>query len=197
MENRLKVIIADYKFGQKQNPDQLLEYCRTTGKTTLVIRAAATARFNDNKKHSHQNKIKNELLMKFGHDLVLDVHNIERASNFPELMRIIEGNKVKGIGQLAIYDTAHRIGANPAFNLEPDKVYLHSGTKIGARRLLKRTRLPKFLMKTQFDPLMHSLKNSEIEDILCIYKDDFDLNKPFKPRFPCTSKTKSRKNGCA
>ena len=38
-----------------------------------------------------------------------------------------------GIGSLTVYDTATRIGA--FLKLEPDRVYLHAGTRDGARAL--------------------------------------------------------------
>ena len=37
------------------------------------------------------------------------------------------------IGELAVYDTALRIGAR--FGLEPEKVYVHAGTRDGAHAL--------------------------------------------------------------
>ena len=37
------------------------------------------------------------------------------------------------LGELTVYDVAHRIGAY--LQLEPDVVYLHRGTRIGARYL--------------------------------------------------------------
>jgi hypothetical protein len=40
---------------------------------------------------------------------------------------------IPGIGELAVYDTALRIGAR--LGLEPAKVYLHAGTRAGAKAL--------------------------------------------------------------
>ena len=74
---------------------------------------------------------------------------------------------------MAIYDTALRIGAK--LHLEPDQVYLHRGTREGARRLgigssersIPANRLP---------PPLRQLKAREIEDVLFIYKDEFRRN---------------------
>ena len=78
-------------------------------------------------------------------------------------------SEIPGIGPLTIYDTACRIGAYLA--VEPSKIYLHAGTRSGASALgldsdnstLSITDLPK---------AFQCLKASEIEDCLCIYKED-------------------------
>jgi hypothetical protein len=73
-----------------------------------------------------------------------------------------------GIGELAVYDIAHRIAAFRG--KEPSLVYLHRGTCVGARHL-------GFTGKTLDPRLLPSsfscLTAAEIEDCLCIYKDDF------------------------
>jgi hypothetical protein len=40
---------------------------------------------------------------------------------------------IKGLGELYVYDTALRIGAK--IGLLPRRVYLHAGTRVGARHL--------------------------------------------------------------
>jgi hypothetical protein len=93
---------------------------------------------------------------------------IHAAKTFEELHSILSevGNGLHGIGPLTIYDTATRIGA--FLELEPDRVYLHAGTRDGARALglvqrdsLSPSNLPKPFRR---------LSPSEIEDCLCIYK---------------------------
>ena len=51
-------------------------------------------------------------------------------------MKIVEAcaKQIKGIGELTIYDTALRIGFY--LDIYPDKVYLHAGTREGAKRLI-------------------------------------------------------------
>jgi hypothetical protein len=68
-----------------------------------------------------------------------------------------------------------RIGVN--LSLHPKKVYLHCGTRIGAKNLgldyqkhaLEMTDLPQELQK---------LKPYQVEDFLCIYKDALKNVKP-------------------
>jgi hypothetical protein len=74
---------------------------------------------------------------------------------------------VPGIGELYIYDTSLRIGAK--LNLYPKKVYLHAGTRRGARALgLKAdTSLNVPDLPSEFRCLLPY----EIEDVLCIFKE--------------------------
>jgi hypothetical protein len=66
-----------------------------------------------------------------------------------------------------VYDIAHRIGAY--FGKLPENVYLHAGTRIGARAFnIKGDSIdPKTLPK----PFLW-LSPAEIEDCLCIYREE-------------------------
>jgi hypothetical protein len=80
-----------------------------------------------------------------------------------------EIGSVRGVGELLVYDTAFRIGAK--LGLEPDRVYLHSGTRVGARRLGLHTRAP-WVERADLPLQLRCLPPWQVEDILCIYKDD-------------------------
>lgn len=88
--------------------------------------------------------------------------------SFAELHDLIyrQIKPVRGIGDLAVYDFAHRIGAY--LRHAPEAVYLHAGTREGARVLnlggetVDLSQLPAELRK---------LSAAEIEDCLCIYRD--------------------------
>jgi hypothetical protein len=60
---------------------------------------------------------------------------IGTANSFADLIGIVASiaEGVSGLGELYIYDTALRIGAKSG--LEPDMVYLHAGTRKGAKAL--------------------------------------------------------------
>lgn len=88
------------------------------------------------------------------------------------------------IGALTVYDIAHRIGAH--FRKAPRLVYLHAGTRTGARVF--------HISGDSFDPKIlpkafSRLAPSEIEDCLCIYKDELHDD--------THSRAASRKSGCA
>jgi hypothetical protein len=69
---------------------------------------------------------------------------------------------------LTIYDTALRIGAS--LGLEPQSVYLHAGTRFGARRLGLDWRA-ETIPVSALPPPLRKLKPREIEDLLCIFAD--------------------------
>jgi hypothetical protein len=74
---------------------------------------------------------------------------------------------IHGIGALMIYDIAHRIGAY--FGKAPSLVYLHQGTKEGAAILgFNCETLDPAVLPAPFS----KLTPAEIEDCLCIYKDE-------------------------
>ena len=95
-----------------------------------------------------------------------------------------EIGSIKGIGALTAYDIAHRIGAH--FGKAPRLVYLHAGTRTGARVFN--------ISGDSFDPRIlpkafSRLAPSEIEDCLCIYKDELHDGTRLR--------TARRKSGCA
>jgi len=87
---------------------------------------------------------------------------------------------VKGVGELTIYDTANRIGAH--LGLKPEHIYLHAGTKKGAEKLLGHRIKAKHINAHDLPPAFQNkaLSNAALEDILCIYKDQFDTFNPEK-----------------
>jgi hypothetical protein len=91
------------------------------------------------------------------------------VSSFSELIASIQHSKIKGIGDLTIYDTAQRIGNY--LGIQPDKIYLHRGVRTGAEILLGKIKT-KFIIKDQLPaPFSKSdLSAADFEDILCIYK---------------------------
>lgn len=83
---------------------------------------------------------------------------------------ILSNPKIVGLGELYFYDTALRIGAY--LNLHPEKVYLHRGTRIGAKKLgfdWKKESLDPAIFPEPLKPL----KPLEIDYFLCIYKKYF------------------------
>jgi hypothetical protein len=95
---------------------------------------------------------------------------LQSAKTFEELHRVIFNKigDIHGIGELTIYDTAVRIGAK--MNLAPAVVFLHAGTRIGAKALgLDASQ--KFIAIKIFPPEFGPLSPAEIEDVHCIYKE--------------------------
>jgi hypothetical protein len=168
-----KNIIAEYKKWQAINPDKWIEHCIDQNNIQDSIIYAALSEDILGKRNPHQRRLKKENLERFASNLIDNIIEIQNSKTFDELLKVIENCKVKGVGVLACYDTATRIGAK--LDLFPEVIYLHAGTKIGAQKLLgKRLRqkylrideLPKEFQKSSLTPF-------DIENILCISKDKF------------------------
>jgi hypothetical protein len=97
---------------------------------------------------------------------------IRNAADFDELLAII-ANVVRDVhrtGELYAYDTALRISYH--LDLLPTRVYLHAGTRAGARAL----HLPhnnESINASDLPPEPRHRPAHEVEDILCIYKEHF------------------------
>ena len=117
----------------------------------------------------HQNLIPISVLKRAEKKLHAKAREISQAKSFDKLHDVVKQTitPIVGIGDLAVYDFALRIGARP--KLHPTKIYLHRGTRDGAKalglggRTIAQKELPKEFW---------SLTPPEIEDCLCIFKDD-------------------------
>lgn len=169
-----KWIVADYKKLKSQGHDTWLLDCAKTRDSVRVIEMAALARDLTNSKHPHQHRIPNAILRQFADSLLENAAAILACKTFTELYETIASLRCPGIGRLAVYDTAHRIGTR--LRIRPDKVYMHQGTRVGTELYLGRKISEKAVDKSQFRDFKH-LSCEEIEDIMCIYKDDFSDSK--------------------
>ena len=94
---------------------------------------------------------------------------LRRATSFDDLFDLVDKHilPIQGIGPLTVYDTALRIGAR--LGLSPTRVYLHAGTRAGARELGLDAQRGTIEMDELPEPL-RQLSPREAEDLLCIYK---------------------------
>ena len=132
-----------------------------------AIREAANCRMPNGKKHPHQYRIPVESLNEAREKLLkLPLSECPSFDSLHEMVKS-EISDIYMIGELTIYDIAHRIGE--FLRRPPDFVYLHRGTTDGAYALglsgvngkLKVTDLPIPFQR---------LPAHEIEDCLCIFK---------------------------
>lgn len=171
----LEEIVATYieKYRIEVKKDLHFYAQKTSFQEVVSLAAAAKGRWHGI--HGHQNKYGVALkLPMFAQNLLKVLPELEKLTNFKELYDAVEARKIKGVGQLTIYDTALRIGAN--LKIEPKNVYLHCGTKEGAKNLAKNFEIAlrgkRFISVDELPPAFRKLKPLEIEDCLCIYKDD-------------------------
>lgn len=133
-----------------------------------AVSVAALCKSPSGKRHSHQCRIPFASLDEARRRLL--AADLRGAATFEELHDFVTAT-VRGIwmvAELTIYDIAHRIGAH--LGLAPERVYLHRGTRDGARALgLGRGRATLALRELPRE--FHRLNPAEAEDCLCIYKE--------------------------
>jgi hypothetical protein len=173
--NQLRAIAAKYVRCHRRDASRELDYFRNRRLLPTdeeAISRAALAQLPSGKRHSHQYRIPRAALLESRRRLIDDLPGLRRAESFDELFELITTliQPIPRIGLLTVYDTTLRIGAR--FGLEPSKVYLHAGTRIGAKALGLDVRTGT-LELAELPAELRTLSAREIEDLLCIYKGEF------------------------
>jgi len=163
----LSQIVEAYRRDHQEGARAELDFYRHLPSAREALARAARAERPDGKRHDHQRLIPKQAMREVG-------RRIPRLSTagvwtFEELLQRIETliGAIDGVGPLMVYDTSLRIGA--MVGVEPDRVYLHAGTREGARSLGIATERG-FLLVEELPPQLRRLKPREVEDLLCIYK---------------------------
>lgn len=163
-----QAIAEDYIHNHRDGASRVLKFYALQRGLKDAIAKAAFALLPSGKRHPHQYRIRRAVLV----EVQVRLCNIEfrQLQTFAELHSIVARaiGDIPGAGELLIYDTAHRIGA--FLRLEPEFVYLHAGTRVGARALgfpFQRDSLSMSELPQEFG----KLRPHEVEDCLCIYKD--------------------------
>jgi hypothetical protein len=162
-------IVTDYIREYRDHARKELRVFEIQRSPSEAIRKAALCELPSGKRHPHQRRIPRALLEQVEGRLQGIGRKLARATNFDDIHQVVEDEVggLKGIGALTVYDIAQRIGAH--FRKLPQRVYLHAGTRTGAQTF--------GISGDSFDPKVlpmafSRLAASEIEDCLCIYKDD-------------------------
>ena len=164
-------IICHYRMCHLPNHKKEMKCFAGQSTLSVAIAKAAMAENPDGKRHDHQHRITERALKGSFRKLRSKENAIRSCKSFQELYQLIERTlkSISGTGDLYYYDTALRIGAK--LDLHPKSVFLHAGTKKGAsfiidvcgKSSLERNCLPSELRR---------LPPDQVEDILCIYKDE-------------------------
>ena len=160
-------VVSDYWRDHRPRAEREFAYWANRAGGGQVLREAALSIASNGKRHPHQRRIPARVLQRAADTLAR--HGIPACQSFDDLHRAVDDRigDIHGIGELAVYDIACRIGAS--FGLTPERVYLHAGTREGARALqLEGPSVRKSDLPEEFA----SLSPAEIEDCLCIYKAD-------------------------
>jgi hypothetical protein len=166
----VKLYRRDHRGAAKE-----LEFWRRRRPIKDAIRAAVLSRNEDGKKYSHQWRIPKRVLLEAADRLSAAVSELRASRDFDELIQVVyeRAGSVDGIGDLAVYDVALRIGAR--LGRLPERVYLHAGTREGARTLGLNVRGRASIEMDELPRELRALKAWEVEDVLCIYRDEFAL----------------------
>ena len=169
IERRVERAVSDYIAHHRNDASKELRFFRDMPTLDQVITRAAHACTADGRKHPHQWRIPQESLRELGTRLSGSKRAIRKATSFNELHEIVRevGEPIYMIGELTVYDTAHRIGSK--LRLLPTRVYLHSGTRSGAVAIGIHRSHTSISVKELPEPFA-VLEPYEIEDCLCIFK---------------------------
>ena len=169
VDQRAEDAASDYIEYHRDDAVGELGFYREMPTLRLAIRRAARAHTADGGKHLRQRRIPCDVLRAFGARLARRERALHEAGSFDELHRVVQGvgDLIHGIGELAVYDTALRIGAN--LRLPPKQVYLHRGTRDGSEAVgVGRQRST--IAVSELPAAFACLEPHEIEDCLCIFK---------------------------
>lgn len=135
-------------------------------------------------KEGNQRGIPFEVSKQVRDNLIKRMNDILKARTFDEIFQIVTDCRVKGFGELSIYDTSMRIASH--LNIEPDKVYLHAGARKGMEILEIKGYVEQGSAKKQYIEIkdmpkpMQELKAAEAEHMLCAMKDSIKQLEPTK-----------------
>lgn len=165
-----ETIISAYERDHRHNAAQEHRWFSLQPTLEKAIRIAALALSPIGKRLSHQRRIPGAVLEQARAVLLANIEHLRSITNFDDLHAKIEDitREIAGIGELYVYDTALRIGAK--LGLKPLHVYVHAGVRQGIRNLgfdPGLARVPIHDLPSQ----LQTLQPYEIEDVLCIYKD--------------------------
>jgi hypothetical protein len=163
----LSQIVEAYRRDHQVGARAELDFYRHLPSTHEALARAARAERPDGKRHDHQRRISKQAMREVGRRI--PGLSTEEVRTFQELLERIETliGAIEGVGELMVYDTSLRIGAK--VGVQPDRVYLHAGTREGARALGLATDRG-FLFVEELPLQLRRLKPREVEDLLCIYK---------------------------
>ncbi len=168
---KIKSIVRTYVARIRSRAKEELDWFRHQPNLNQAIEYAGLAVNSKCKRYAHQRRIKKTTLEQAKKVLLINEKAIGQCKDFDELFALIEAvlKPISGIGELYVYDTALRIGAYQ--NLLPTKVYMHAGTRIGAQALGYDCKL-KTLNVSALPKALRELEPHEIEDALCIFKNE-------------------------
>ncbi|MBW3572263.1 MAG: hypothetical protein KY467_14270 [Gemmatimonadetes bacterium] len=162
-----EVVDAYIRFYRRDAAQEIEFFHRLS--LTDAIKHAGLCISPNGKRHPHQCRIPRSVLAEGERNLQACAAELAASPTFARLHEIVRRELlgIHGIGVLAVYDVATRLGAH--LGLKPTRVYLHAGTAQGARALGLNHRRESLAME-ELPPAFRRLSPPEAEDCLCIFK---------------------------
>lgn len=163
-------IVRDYRRRHQQNADDERATFLDCPSLGLAIEYAGSAENGNGRRFDHQRRITSAAINESLPTLRRAIKQIEKCTTFSELHKLLEEllTPIHGIGKLYVYDTSARLGTK--LGLQPDRIYLHAGTRVGAKNLGLDVRRGSVAVD-ELPSQLRDLTAGELEDLLCIYKD--------------------------
>lgn len=167
---KLATTVRHYISTYRRLKQTELDWFRRQPSLEAAIKVAARAENEQGLRYSHQYRITRKAMQEAERILLENHDYLQKCKSFHELWQLIRKilGTVTGLGELYIYDTALRIGAY--LNILPERVYLHAGTRTGAKAFGIMSRHTEWLDVDELPAPLKELPPHEVEDILCIYK---------------------------
>ena len=167
----LASLVKWYIENREEDAEAERKWFREQPSLFLALHYAGLATDHRSKRYSHQRRLTRKALQAMKQALVENAARIEAFGSFAELLslttRIADG--IHGAGPLLAYDTAARIAENLGESMRPSHVYLHAGTRDGARALGLDTR-GAYVPMSALPHELQALKPDQVENFLCILK---------------------------
>lgn len=124
-------------------------------------------------RHGHQCRLPASVLSEACRAILRLETDLAVASDFDEVYTLVCAAcaAVPGTGPLYRYDVSHRIGLH--LGIEPDRIYMHTGTRQGAKALGVDVRGKDRIHVSELPAQLRGLSPADAEDVLCIYKSWF------------------------
>lgn len=166
----LESIVRAYRLNHRKRAAEELNSFATELNLEAAIDRASLARTPDGRRYDHQRRLPDAVLQEVRGRLQMG--GFQRCQGFDDVFKVVDESigDVRGVGELMVYDTALRIGAY--LGLLPQVIYLHRGTRVGARALGLNTPTAGTLLIEDLPPELRVLEPHEVEDVLCIFKSE-------------------------
>jgi hypothetical protein len=163
--------------GMDVKADDIPAMCAEADTFAEAVWIACASRRRNGKMHSHQTKVSVGARRQFGWEIIGQVgslvNNLVERNSFDDFYDILRKIRPAGIGPLTTYDVGTRIGAY--LRLEPDKIYLHTGARLGWDAMWGERRTAGVydgrVGRNFWPPALLQLSADMAEDFLCTYRD--------------------------